>query len=60
MKREDILNLEDMEVTQEQFEEIEESELVVSVENCGGSGRFVGLNWYVVTMNDGTEVNIYG
>lgn len=60
MKREDILNLEGMEITEQQWDGINESECVIDVENCGNSGIYPSLNWYVVTMNDGTEVNIYG
>lgn len=28
-------------------------------DNCGISGKYVGQLWYVVTLSDGTEQNVY-
>ena len=60
MSREEIIEFDGMEVTDEQFEKIECSECVTSVENCGWSGIDPSLIWYLVTLDNGEEVNIYG
>ncbi|MDU5252917.1 hypothetical protein [Anaerococcus vaginalis] len=47
------------EVTQEEFEEIEENEYVREVENNGNSGQHYNLTWYTVYGED-DEFDIYG
>lgn len=52
---------EGQEVTQEEFEEIEENEFVKEVENNGNSGQHYNLIWYTVySQNDDDEFDIYG
>lgn len=46
-------------LTPEQFEEIEESEYVTKVENCGMSGKEIGCNYFNVIFTDGDEMDIY-
>lgn len=50
---------EGQEVTQEEFEEIEENEYVREVENNGNSGLHYNLIWYTVYGED-DEFDIYG
>lgn len=50
---------EGQEVTQEEFEEIEENEFVKEVENNGNSGQHYNLIWYTVYGED-DEFDIYG
>lgn len=50
---------EGQEVTQEEFEEIEENEFVREVENNGNSGQYYNLIWYTVYGED-DEFDIYG
>lgn len=47
------------EVTQEEFEEIEENEFVKEVENNGNSGQHYNLIWYTV-YGENDEFDIYG
>lgn len=47
------------EVTEEEFEEIEENEYVREVENKGNSGQHFNLTWYTVYGED-DEFDIYG
>lgn len=47
------------EVTQEEFEEIEENEYVREVENNGNSGQHYNLIWYTV-YGENDEFDIYG
>lgn len=48
------------EVTQEEFEEIEENEYVREVENNGNSGQHYNLIWYTVYGENDDEFDIYG
>ena len=50
---------EGQEVTEEEFEEIEENEYVKEVENNGNSGQHYNLIWYTVYGED-DEFDIYG
>ena len=59
MKRENILELEGKIVEKEIFQEIFESEEVMNFQNCGASGLKKGYMWFIVTLIDGTEVNLY-
>lgn len=45
-------------ITIEQMEELEESEFVTDVENCGGSGYYVGKQLYCVTLVDETTIDV--
>ena len=58
MKKQDILNLDGAIVNDEIFAAIEESEEVTGMENCGTSGQDIGYNLWVVTLEDGTEIEI--
>lgn len=49
----------DKEVTEEEFEEIEENEYVREVENNGNSWQHYNLTWYTVYSQD-DEFDIYG
>lgn len=51
---------EGQEVTQEEFEEIEENEFVKEVENNGNSGQHYNLIWYTVYSQNDDEFDIYG
>lgn len=59
MRREDILNLEGKIVKKEIFQRMFESEEVMNFQNCGMSGLKKGYFWFIVTLIDGTEVNMY-
>lgn len=59
MIREDILKLEGEIVSKDLFQEIFESEDVMNFQNCGMSGLKKGYCWFIVTLIDGTEVNLY-
>lgn len=50
---------EGQEVTQEEFEAIEENEFVKEVENNGNSGQHYNLIWYTV-YGENDEFDIYG
>lgn len=50
---------EGQEVTEEEFEEIEENEYVKEVENNGNSGQHYNLIWYTV-CGENDEFDIYG
>lgn len=60
MKFEELKNkYEGQEVTEEEFEEIEENEYVREVENNGNSGQHYNLIWYTV-YGENDEFDIYG
>lgn len=59
MTREEILSLEGKIVEKEFFQSIFESEEVMNFQNCGASGLKKGYFWFIVTLIDGTEVNMY-
>ncbi len=59
MTREEILKLEGTIIEKELFQEMFESEEVMNFQNCGMSGLKKGYCWFIVTLIDGTEVNIY-
>ncbi len=59
MKKEDIINLEGKIVDKEIFQRMFESEEVINFQNCGMSGLKKGYFWFIVTLIDGTEVNMY-
>lgn len=59
MDRDEILKLEGEVVEKELFQFIFESECVMNFQNCGVSGLKKGYNWFIVTLIDGTEVNLY-
>lgn len=61
MKFKELKNkYEGKEITQEEFEEIEENEEVREVENNGISGQNLNLIWYTVYSQNEDEFNIYG
>ncbi len=59
MTREEIINLDTLEVTEEIFQEIYQSEDVINFQNVGRSGLKQGYNWLILTLVDGTTVNLY-
>ncbi len=59
MKKEDIINLEGKIVDKEIFQRMFESEEVINFQNCGMSGLKKGYFWFIVTLIDVTEVNMY-
>lgn len=59
MTREEILSLEGKIVEKEFFQSIFESKEVMNFQNCGISGLKKGYFWFIVTLIDGTEVNMY-
>ncbi|WP_300357758.1 hypothetical protein [Fusobacterium sp.] len=59
MTREDILKLEGKIIDKELFQFIFENENVMNFQNCGMSGLKKGYVWFIITLIDGTEVNVY-
>ncbi|MFK4785003.1 hypothetical protein [Fusobacterium sp. MFO224] len=55
----DILKLEGTIITVEKFNEIIQSQFIIFSQNCGISGLKIGYNWYIFTLTDGMEVNVY-
>ena len=58
MTKQEIMELENEIVNEEIFAEIEESEEVTGMENCGTSGQDIRYNLWVVTLEDGMEIEI--
>lgn len=58
MTKQEIMELENEIVDDEIFAAIEESEDVIDLENCGTSGQNSNYNLWVVTLVDGTEIEI--
>ena len=48
------------EVTEEQFKEIEECDFTDEIEDCGLSPMYPTLNWFIVKLTNGEEINIFG
>lgn len=46
-------------LSNEEYEELELMEEVVSVENLGWGGRYPNLIWYDVTLNDESRFDVY-
>lgn len=59
MTKEEILALDTEFITKEIFEEIFNSDCIIGFQNIGKSGLFENYNWYIVTLVDGTDVNLY-
>lgn len=59
MTREEILKLDTEIVSKELFQEIFESEEVMNFQNCGVSGLKNNYNWFIITLTDGKEINLY-
>lgn len=55
---EEVKEYDGKQVTNEQYDNIIESEAVVEVENIGCSGMCPYCIWFIVKLVDGTEVNI--
>ena len=58
MTKLEIMELENEIVNDEIFAAIEESEEVIGMENCGTSGQDIGYNLWVITLEDGLEIEI--
>ena len=58
MTKQEIMELENEIANEEIFAAIEESEEVIGMENCGTSGQDIEYNRLVVTLSDGTEIEI--
>ena len=58
MKKTEIKELENEIVNDEIFLKIEESEDVAGMENCGTSGLDRRYNLWVITLEDGMEIEI--
>lgn len=59
MNKDEILKFEGQIVEKDFFYEIFESEIVMNFQNCGASGLKKGYTWFIITLIDGTEVNLY-
>lgn len=60
LELEDIIEmLEDKFLTSDELEEIWENEHIESIENNGLSSLHYGYTWFTVTLDDGTEYDIY-
>ena len=59
MDKNELLKLDGTVVTLEVLEEVDEMFEVVSNEDLGVSGTKYGHNWHLVTLTDGTEINLY-
>ena len=46
-------------ITENQLEEIECSECVANVENCGNSSQYVGATWFDVQLTDGSSIDVF-
>jgi hypothetical protein len=42
-----------------ELEEIEEDKNVITVDDCGMSGNYIGKHWYAVVLNNEEEYNVY-
>ncbi len=59
MTKEEILALDTECITKEVFEKIFNSGYIIGFQNAGRSGLFENYNWYILTVIDGTEINLY-
>lgn len=46
-------------VSRQQLNELEESEHVTFVECLGQSGWYIGYAWYVIELEDCTDIDVY-
>ena len=46
-------------VSEEQLEEIRKCDFSDDIENMGVSPMYPELNWYIVTLIDGQEINLF-
>lgn len=54
-----LYNLDDEELTEEEFEELQEHELVKSMENLGYSASHLGCQWWNVELEDGDCIDVF-
>lgn len=59
MTKEDILKLDTQIVSIKIFEKIFESDCIIGFQNVGHSGLKDNCDWYILTLVDGEEVNLY-
>lgn len=59
MTLEDLKEFNGQPVSEEQLEEIRECEFCDEIEDMGRSPMYPELTWYIVTLTNGQEVNIF-
>ncbi len=59
MTLEDLKEFNGQPVSEEQLEEIRECEFSDDIEDMGRSPMYPELTWYIVTLTDGQEINIF-
>ncbi|WP_300359510.1 hypothetical protein [Fusobacterium sp.] len=59
MTLEDLKEFNGQPVSEEQLEEIRECEFCDEIEDMGRSPMYPELTWYIVTLTDRQEINIF-
>lgn len=55
----EFIALDGLTLSYDELSEIEELEKVKWVENCGVSGNDINKTWWVVTLSNGIEIDVY-
>lgn len=59
MTLEDLRNYQGQQLSDEEFKEIEECDLVKDIVDNGNSPMYPQLNWYVLELETGELINIF-
>ena len=59
MTFEDLMEFNAMPITGEQLEELKNCDLVDDVQDNGDAPMYPNLTWYILTLTNGKEVNVF-
>lgn len=59
MTLEELMEFNAMPITEEQLKELEECDLVDDVLDNGDAPMYPNLKWYILTLTNGKEVNVF-
>ena len=59
MTLEDLMEFNAMPITEDQLEELKNCDLVDNVYNAGDAPMYPNLTWYVLTLTNGKEINVF-
>ncbi|WP_300331587.1 hypothetical protein [Fusobacterium sp.] len=59
MTLEEIIEFNAMPITEEQLEDLKNSDLVEDVQDNGDAPMYPNLTWYILTLVNGKEINVF-
>ena len=59
MTLEEVIEFNSMPITEEQLEELKECDLVDDIQDNGDAPMYPNLRWYILTLVNGKEINVF-